>query len=79
MHRSILAGLVLAGVVVAAAGFAVSEHKEQPAPGGYTPLPKLAQETLSPHCSTSVGVCDVAPQPIGSPCVCGDVPGSIIP
>lgn len=79
MHRSILAGLVLAGVFVAAAGFAVSGHKEQPAPGGYTPLPRLVQQTLSPHCSTPVGVCDVDPLPIGSPCQCGDTGGSIIP
>ena len=36
-------------------------------------------QAMSPRCSTPEGVCLVAPRPIGSPCSCGGVAGTIIP
>ena len=47
-------------------------------PGRLPPLIKV-QAPMSPRCSTPAGVCLVPPQPIGSPCTCGDVAGTIIP
>lgn len=40
---------------------------------------RLAQQ-YSSRCATSVGICDVEPQPVGSPCTCpdGNV-GTIVP
>lgn len=38
---------------------------------------KLAQ-SISTKCSTSTGTCYVSPAPVGSPCSCNGVPGSII-
>jgi hypothetical protein len=36
-------------------------------------------DVWSPRCATPVGICFVAPQPVGSPCLCGNVGGTIIP
>jgi hypothetical protein len=36
-------------------------------------------QALSPRCATPVGICFVQPQPIGSPCLCGQNQGTIIP
>jgi len=40
---------------------------------------RLLAQVYSPRCATPVGICFVAPQPIGSPCVCGNARGTIIP
>ena len=40
--------------------------------------PILAQ-FISPRCATPAGICFVAPMPVGSPCSCGQYPGTIIP
>ena len=35
-------------------------------------------QALSPRCSTPAGICFIQPQPIGSPCFCGQFQGTII-
>ena len=46
----------------------------------YAPSTYLAQQvTFSNKCSTPNGICYVAAQPVGSPCQCGPVWGTIIP
>jgi hypothetical protein len=56
------------------------------ATGGLTPAaPDPAHhysrraDVWSPRCATPVGVCYIAPQPVGSPCKCGEVGGTIVP
>jgi hypothetical protein len=39
---------------------------------------KVAQN-YSSRCSTNVGICYVPPAPVGSPCSCGNAPGTIVP
>lgn len=40
---------------------------------------RLAQQ-YSPRCATSAGICEVDPQPVGSPCTCPDgTQGTIVP
>lgn len=47
-------------------------------PGLHAPVIDV-QAPMSPRCSTPAGVCLVPPQPVGSPCTCGDVAGTVIP
>lgn len=35
-------------------------------------------QALSPRCSTPAGICFISPQPIGTPCSCGQFQGTII-
>ena len=35
-------------------------------------------QALSPRCSTPAGICYIQPQPIGSPCFCGQYQGTVI-
>lgn len=36
-------------------------------------------EMFSPKCQTPVGLCYVAAQPLGTPCICDSGPGVIVP
>ncbi len=38
---------------------------------------QLAQ-ALSPKCATPAGICFIPPQPIGTPCSCGQFQGTVI-
>jgi hypothetical protein len=40
---------------------------------------EVLAQAFSPRCATPVGICFVQPQPIGSPCYCGQFQGTIIP
>lgn len=58
-------------VVLATAGSTASTAPEQ--------LPVDVAQALSPRCATPAGICFIQPpQPIGSPCVCGQFRGTII-
>jgi len=35
-------------------------------------------QALSPRCSTPAGICFITPQPIGTPCACGQFQGTVI-
>ena len=35
-------------------------------------------QALSPRCATPAGICFIHPQPIGTPCSCGQFQGTII-
>ena len=50
----------------------------QPTAPGSDDHTRLA-DILSPRCATPVGVCLVPPQPVGSPCLCGEIAGTVIP
>jgi hypothetical protein len=49
---------------------------------GFQGMPKTASselaQALGSHCATPVGVCQIAPQPIGSPCACGQYWGTTV-
>ena len=57
-------------VVLAMAG---STASMAPEPGRM----EMAQ-SLSPRCSTPAGICIIDPQPIGSPCFCGQFQGTVV-
>lgn len=35
-------------------------------------------QALSPRCATPAGICFINPQPIGTPCACGQFQGTVI-
>lgn len=42
-----------------------------------SPAMEVAQ-ALSPRCATPAGICFINPQPIGTPCSCGQFQGTVI-
>lgn len=40
---------------------------------------QMIAQSLSSRCATPAGICLVTPQPIGTPCFCGQNYGTIIP
>ena len=58
-------------LVVLATAYSTASTALEPRSG------KVAQ-ALSPRCSTPAGICFIPPQPIGTPCSCGQFQGTII-
>ena len=64
-HLRILVPVLLLATVMTGDADRTSEQRLAQAPGF--------------RCQTSFGVCPIAPAPIGAPCFCGNVPGTVVP